>query len=133
MTLDQRRLSNDRYRFDHVWIERSLRQELDVAQLGGFGFEHIDERGADDLALGLRVGDVRQALEEQLRGVREDERQLQALESLANLRRLVQPQHAVVDEDARQLVADGAMNEQRGDRGIHSAAQRADDASIANA
>ena len=52
------------------------------------------------------------------------ERQLQPLEALANLRRLVEPQHAVVDEDARQLIADRAVNEQRGDRRIDAAAQR---------
>ena len=44
----------------------------------------------------------------------------------------VEPQHAVVHEDARQLVADRAMDDQRGDRRIHAAAQRADDASVAD-
>ena len=62
------------------------------------------------------------------RRVDEHERQLQPLESLADLRGLVEPQHAVVDEDARQLVADRAVDDQRGDRRIDAAAQRADDA-----
>ncbi len=38
---------------------------------------------------------------------------------------LVQPQHAVVDEDARQPVADRAVDEQRGDRRVDAAAERA--------
>ena len=51
----------------------------------------------------LGIGDAGEPLEEQLRRVDEHERQLQPLEALADLRRLVEPQHAVVDEDARQL------------------------------
>ncbi len=46
-----------------------------------------------------------------------------------NLRRFVEAQHAVVDEDARQLIANRAMQDDRGDRRIDAAAQRADDAS----
>ena len=59
----------------------------------------------------LRIGDAGQPVEEQRRGVDEDQRQLQPLEALADLRRFVQPQHAVVDEDAGQLVADRAVND----------------------
>ena len=51
--------------------------------------------------------------------------------ALADLRRFVEPQHAVVHEDARQLVADRAMNDERGDRRIDAAAERADDAPVA--
>ena len=61
-------------------------------------------------------------------GVDEDERQLQPLEPPADLRRFVEPQHAVVDEDARQPIADRAVDEQRRDRRIDAAAQPADDA-----
>ena len=86
--------------------------------------EDVDERRADDLALLLRIGDAGEPLEEQRRRVHEHERQLQPLEPLADLRRLVEPQHAVVDEDAGQPVADRAMNEQRRDRRIDAAAQR---------
>ena len=55
--------------------------------------------------------DAGQPVEEQRRRVDEHERQLQPLEALADLRRLVEPQHAVVDEDAGQLVADRAVND----------------------
>ena len=59
----------------------------------------------------LGIGDAGQPVEKQRRGVDEHQRQLQPLEALANLRRFVEPQHAVVDEDAGQLVADRAMND----------------------
>ena len=64
--------------------------------------------------------------------VREHERQVQPLEPLADLRGFVQPQDAVVHEDARQPVADRAMNDQRRDRRIDAAAQAADHAAVAD-
>ena len=99
---------------------------------GGFRFEDVDERRADDLALLLGIGDAGQAVEEQPRGVDEHERQLQPLEPPPNLCRFVEPQHAVVDEDAGQPVADGAMDQQRRDRRVDAAAQAADDAPVAH-
>src|SRR5205807_342278 len=60
----------------------------------------------------------------------EYERQAQTLVALADLRRFVEAEHAVVDEDAHQLVADGAMNQQRRNGGVDAAAQRADDAAL---
>ena len=80
----------------------------------------------------LRVGHAGQPVEKQLRRVHEHERQLQPLVALANLRRFVQAQHAVVDEDAGQLVADRAMDDERRDRRVDAAAQRADDAAVAD-
>ena len=44
--------------FDHVRIDRALREEVDVLELGGLLVEHLDEQPADDLALGLGVGDA---------------------------------------------------------------------------
>ena len=44
-------------------------------------------------------------------GVDEDQRQLQPLEARADLLRFVLPHHAVVDEDARQAIADRAMDQ----------------------
>ena len=66
------------------------------------------------------------------RRVDEDQRQLQPLEPLPNLRRLVEPQHAVVDEDAGQLIADRAVKDERRDGRIDAAAQRADHAPAAD-
>ena len=97
-----------------------------------FFFEDVDERRADDLALALGVGHAGQAVEEQPDGVDEHERQLQPLEPPPNLLRFVEPHDAVVDEDARQPVADGAMDEERGDGRVHAAAQAAHDAARAH-
>jgi len=52
---------------------------------------------------------------------------VQPLEALADLCGFIQPEHAVVDEDARQLVAHRSMNDERRDRRIHTAAQRTHD------
>ena len=66
-------------------------------------------------------------------GVDEHERQLAVVSKrLPNLLGFVLPQHAVVDEDAREPVADGAVDEQRRDGRIDAAAQAADDPSVAD-
>ena len=41
-------------------------------------------------------------------------------------------QHAVVDENARELIADGFVNQRGGHAGIHAAAQAEDDAFLAD-
>ena len=69
--------------------------------------EDVDERRADDLALLLRIGDAGQAH----RGRRAPRRRARAAaasgaKAVDHLRRLVLPQQAVVDEDARQPIAD---------------------------
>ncbi len=46
-------------RFDHVRVERALRQKRRVGQFAGLFLEDAHELFADDLALALRVGDAR--------------------------------------------------------------------------
>ena len=70
MALDERRLAHDRHRLDDVRIERALRQKIDLPELRGLLFEHVDERRADDLALLLGIDDAGEALEKQLGRVR---------------------------------------------------------------
>ena len=55
VALDHRRLADDRNRLDDVGIERALRQEINLPELGRFLLEHVDERRADDLPLLLRI------------------------------------------------------------------------------
>jgi hypothetical protein len=65
MALDGMRLLGLRAgRFDHVGVDRALRQPFGVAELGGLGLEHLDELATDDLALLLRVGDALQVAHE---------------------------------------------------------------------
>ena len=51
-----------------------------------------------------------------------------AAERLDHLLGLVRAHEAVVDEDAGELVADRLVDEQRGNRGVDAAGERAEDA-----
>ena len=51
---------------------------------------------------------------------------------MLNLLALAGAQQAVVDEDAGELVADGAVDEGGGHGGVHSPAQAADDVGVAH-
>ncbi len=100
---------------------------------GGGVLEDPDELPADDLALGLRLGDPGQRVQEPLRGVDRDQvdpggRDVVPLDLLA----LPGPQQAVVDEHAGQLVADGPVHQRGGDRGIDPAGQPADHLLVAD-
>ena len=67
--------------------------------------------------------------EEQRAGVdRLDAEMERVAEELHDPLRFVAAQHAVVDEDAGELVADGAVDQRRGDGRVDAARQAADDA-----
>ena len=67
--LDHRRRSRNRDRFDPVGIQGALSQHIDVADLRGLGFEHVDELTTNDLALLLRIGDTVQRLQKPSGGI----------------------------------------------------------------
>ena len=116
-------------RLDHVRVERALDEEADVAQLRRLLLEDADELLADDRALLLRVGDAGEPGEEPLLRFDVHERNAEvAGERLHDLLRLVLAQQPVVDEDARELVADRLVHEQRRDRGVDAAGKRAEHA-----
>jgi hypothetical protein len=118
---------------DHVGIERALREEIGAADLLGLLVEHVDEGGADDLALLLGIRDARQAREEQFARVAVNQRDVVvAAEQAHHLLRLARAQQPVVDEDAGELVADGLVNQDGRDGGIDAARQAADDAALAD-
>ena len=102
---------------DHVGVERSLDEVADTRQLCRLLLEDADELGADQFALALRLADALEALEKALLGVDRDERDLEGVaEGSDHLLALVLSHQAVIDEDAGQLVADRAVDEQRRDR-----------------
>ena len=102
-------------------------------ELRGLLLEHADELGADQLALGLGVAHAREALEEALLGVDGDQRHLEGVaERGDHLLALVLAHQAVVDEHAGQPVADRAVHEQRGDRGVDAAGEAADRPAVAD-
>ena len=130
VALDRGRRPAHRDGLDHIGIQRALGEEVEVAERLRFLVEHVDEGGADDLALGLGIGDAGETGEEEVGGVDVMHRQRQLLVALHHLLRLVQPQQPVVHEDALQVIADGAMDDRRRDGGVHAARQPADDAAL---
>ena len=129
VTLDRRRGPAHRHRFDHVRIQRALREKVEFTQLLRLVVEDVDEGLADDLALLLGVGDAREAIEERGAGIDVMHRQLQLLVALHHLARLVEAKQAVVDEDALQPIADGAVDQRRGHR-VDAARQTAHHAAV---
>ena len=120
---------------DDVGVERALHEERDLVALLGRGAEHLglggledpDELAADDLALLLGVADPGERVEEALLGV--DDVQVDAGggdEVALDLLGLALAQQPVVDEDAGQPVADGALDEGGRDRGVDAAGEAAD-------
>src|SRR5690606_3831947 len=110
---------------DDVGVERALDEELDLLVGAGLGddlprglLEDADELPADDLPLRLRVAHPGERGEELLGGV--DDLEVDPRrgdEVLLDLLGLTGAQESVVDEDARELVADGLLDERRGDGG----------------
>ncbi len=95
--------------------------------------EDADERLADAQALLLRVGHAGQLGQEAVLRLDVHERHVEVLaEGLDHLVRLALAQEPVVDEDAGQLVADGAVDEQRGDRRVDAAGEAAHHALVAD-
>ena len=80
MALDECGLPNHGDRLNHIRVERPLREEVDLAQLVRFRLEHVDERGADDLALLLGIRDALQGPQELRRGVHPDHLQVEGRE-----------------------------------------------------
>ena len=81
------------------------------------------------LRFSLRLLDAVEQLEEPLLRLDVDERDVEVLaEGLDHLLRLVLAQQAVVDEDARELLADRLVHEQRRHGRVDAARQRAQDA-----
>jgi hypothetical protein len=56
MALDGLRRADDRHAFDHVRVQRALRQEVEPPELERPPLKHVDERPADDLALAFGIG-----------------------------------------------------------------------------
>ena len=114
-------------------IERALREELGAADLVRLVLEHVDEGLADELALGLRVGEPGEAVHEQRLGVHMDQRDVVGIaEQADDLLGFALPHQPVVDEHAGELLADRLMDQHRGDGAVDAARQAADDATLAD-
>ena len=123
-----RRTAGEGDALDHIGVERALGEIFRAFDLTRIALEHVDEELADDLALGLRVGNPFELAQKQilLLGVNELHVVVVA-EHGDHFLALVEAKKAVVDENAGQLVADRLVKEDGGNRGIHAARQAADD------
>ena len=100
---------------DDVGVDRALGEPLGGRELGGFFLEDLDEDAADDLALLFRIGDAGEFVHEAVDGIDDDELEAHVLfERFTDLFALVLAKEAVVDEDAGELLADGAVDERGG-------------------
>ncbi len=87
-----------------------------------FRVEHVDEETADGLALLFGIGDACEFAEKLLRGVHMHQRDVVVMaEQVDDGLGLVEPQHAVVDEHAGELVADRFVDQHRGHGKVHTA------------
>src|SRR6185437_1896723 len=85
------------------------------------------------LALCLRLAHAFQLLQEALLGVHGDERDLEGVAKGGDhLLALLLAHQSVIDEHARELIAHRAMDKQGGNRGVDTARETADDASLPN-
>ena len=129
--LDRGRRAVDRTRLDHIRIDRTLRQPLDVLDLNGLLVENLHEVAADDLALPLGVRNARQIAQELGRGIHALDVQPHVLIGLQHLPELVLAQQARVDEDAVEVLADGLVQQHGRHRRIHAARKRQHDLVVA--
>ena len=123
-----------RARLDHVGVERALHEEAHAVAAARASSSKT-RMNVSPMRLRFSSGsvDARERAEEALARVDVHERHLEVLaERLDDLLGLVLAQQAVVDEHARQLVADGAVHEQRRHRRVDAARQRADHALVAD-
>src|SRR4029079_14891822 len=105
----------------------------DIAELARLVLKDADELAPDDLALLLGVLDAVEQLEKPVLRLHVHERHVEMVaERLDDLLGLVLAQHAVVDEDTGQLIADRLVHEKRGHGGVDTAGEGAEHALPAN-
>jgi len=118
-------------RFDHVGIERSLRQKPRVRNREGLVAKHFDEHAANNFAFLLRVGNAGQLRQEPLARIGDMQIGFEvATETILDLFRLPLPQESVIHKDAGELRSDRAEQQSRRHRRINPAGQSADDAAL---
>ena len=129
MTLDHR--ARDGERLDDVRIDRALTEPAYVVQLVRLLVEDVDEAPADDLTLLLGVGDAGQLAVELRLGVDADHVQSEMLVVAKHVLKLVFAKQAVVDEDARQAAAYGAVEQDGRDGRVDATGERQNDTVVA--
>ena len=117
----------------HVRIDGALCQEIHGADLLGLGLKDPDELLADDLALGLRIGDTGQPGEEAVLGVDPAHVHMELVgHDLLHLIALVLPQQTVIHEATGQLIAHGTLQQGGSHRAVHAAGESQQHTATAN-
>lgn len=111
-----------------VGVDGALGQPAGVGNLGGFGVEDLHEVAADNLALLFGVAHAGEVGEELLGGIHADDVEAEAFVVAHDVAELVLAEHAVVHEDAGELMAYGAVEEHGGHAAVHAAGEAEDDA-----
>ena len=133
-----RRPAGERDALDHIRVERALRQKFGqafsrICDFFRFRLEYVDEQFPDRLAFLFRVLDAGERLEEQLLGDNMHERNIvSAAEQGDHAFAFAEPQQAVIDEHAGELVADRFVDEHGGDGGIDAAGKTANHPALAD-
>ena len=131
VAFDDRRVA--RAAFDDVGVDRALDEVIDLADFLGLFLENADEFLADDLALGLRVGDAGKFTQKALLDIRADEVHIElSAKDALDVVALVFAKKTVVDENAGELFADRLVNHDGRDRRVDAAGHRAEDAPVAD-
>ena len=110
-------------RLDHVRVERPLDEEADIAEPARASSSKT-RMNSSPIRFRFSSGSATPSSRARNRSCAcdVDERHVEvAAEGLHHLLRLVLAQQAVVDEDARELVADGLVHEERRDRRVDAA------------
>ena len=117
--------------FDHVGVEGTLRQEIDLPQRCGLAFEDLNEGRADPPALFFRVDNPQQRSQERVAGV--DGLHVDAqvpLHHVFDPAPLITAEQSVVHEQAGQLTWQRTMHQRRAHRRVDAAREAAEDPSI---
>src|SRR5579864_1804873 len=99
---------------DNIRINSPLRKELNFAQLACFGLEHSDKLFADNRSFAIWISYSFERTQERFGGVHSDQLYFKLPpERFDYLLRFPFSQHAVVDENARQLRANRSLQQSR--------------------
>ena len=107
-----------------IGINGALTEEGDAVELAGFFFKYPDELGADDLALGLGIGNAGEPIEEAVDCVDINEVGVHLIaEHLDDLLGLAFAKQTVIDVDTDELLADRLDQQRRDDGAVNAAGE----------
>ena len=124
-------LTRDVQRLDTVGIDGALCQPFGIGNLLGFGIEHLDEVATYNLTLLLWVSDTCEVAKELFAGIDANDVQTQTTVVVHHLCELVLAQHAMINEDTGEAVADGLVQKNSSNAGVNTTRKTQNHAVIA--